>query len=736
MSNFQLQKRKLNLTFSAFIFFVIILNLAIFATDSIATQTDNLIQNPGAENGTSYWMGSALAYYSQVGADDGDKVTPRTGNYFFAYNGDIDNASASQTINVSQYKGFINGARFSGYLQGWFEQGDYGQLKMTFLDEESKNLGEAHVSDEVKGSPWQYTKIDVSDVPQETHFIKVEMYGKRKDGKLTVHYDDLSLTLDWEEVHLSGNLIQNPGAENGTSYWVGSELAYYSQVGGDDKNVIPRSGNYFFAYNADIDEGSASQTIDVSQYKGAIKNARLSGHLQGWFEQSDYGQLKMVFLNESKEAISQTYTTDKVKGSPWQYKQIKVSDVPDNTHFIKVEMYAAEPDYKLTVHYDDLNLVLELNLPHLSISTESLNFGNLYVSNRDGATEYNGNRTKEITLTNDGDDGTSADWAITNVPDGVTITTTLGSHSGSIYKGDTEKITVSVNPSSSGSFSKNFKINDTTISLSATVYDTPAVTISSNPAKGSNNKVNIAVNTSPDFNTTSVDFTASSSPNFPGATVQKYQWRVDDGSWESRGNTKSYDNSTAGTYTIKCRMVDSNNVISGESNSISICVWNLPEVTSGKGSRWYGSGNRFYGKIDDSISIQVDYQLNGNESISTYAWWRKSRASDSWSVTGEHGDTYSYSTSYPDVTNPQLVKCQVTTNYGIKSYEKSFMVRVYDKDLELEITNDSDASGRPNKEVWLKAIIPDCGSKYPGYSSTNYNWYFTGTPDLKRKIMM
>ena len=110
MRKFQLHS--LNINFLAVTFLLISLSLAIFTTDSIATRTDNLIRNPGAEDGTSYWVGSELAYYSQVGADDGDKVTPRNGNYFFAFNDDIDSASASQTIDVSQYKGRIENAEW------------------------------------------------------------------------------------------------------------------------------------------------------------------------------------------------------------------------------------------------------------------------------------------------------------------------------------------------------------------------------------------------------------------------------------------------------------------------------------------------------------------------------------------------------------------------------------------------------------------------------------------------
>ena len=111
------QKRNFNTALKrrcllAVTFLIMALNLAIFATDAVATTTENLLNNPGGESDTDGWdnVEGTLKSYSSVG--DGDnKVTSKSGTRLLAFNEDINKAKASQTVDVSPYKGAFTNAK-------------------------------------------------------------------------------------------------------------------------------------------------------------------------------------------------------------------------------------------------------------------------------------------------------------------------------------------------------------------------------------------------------------------------------------------------------------------------------------------------------------------------------------------------------------------------------------------------------------------------------------------------
>ena len=255
--------------------------------------------------------------------------------------------------------------------------------------------------------------------------------------------------------------------------------------------------------------------------------------------------------------------------------------------------------------------------PSLWVSTSSLNFGNLYDSDRDGAEEYNKKQTKKVRVKNNGDPNTKLDWEITGVPSNVNVSTT----SGSLSAGSEKEITVSVNPDSSGNFSGSFKINDTTISLSANVYGTPNVTYQN--AKGSNNKINVGPNSKVTLEV------KSGNPSFPSATIKEYEWQdvkgdslPDSNKWTpSSESKKDFLYSQSVEYTVYCRMVDNNGVATKHA-SIPLRVWNAPEITEGAGDSWYGLGKYFVSVRNQPLFLQAETDLNGNKSIVKYEWKR------------------------------------------------------------------------------------------------------------------
>jgi len=426
----------------------------------------------------------------------------------------------------------------------------------------------------------------------------------------------------------TANLLTNPGAETGSlSPWVMTDCDSTApddcfKVNPGTHGVKARSGNNHFGGDGDDVGGAAKQVIDLSQYAtyisaGSVK-ATFSGYMRGiGTDARDFAQLKLNFLRADGSSIGTEKETTKVKATGWTYKDIVVTSIPKDARKIEAKMYAGQGGSGGTVdgYFDDLILTLEWSEANSYISPTSLKFGDIYCSKRNGAKAYNEKQTKTITIKNSGDKGSVLDWKVTGEPSSATLSKT----SGRVNKSSEEKITVWVNPASSGSFSSSFKINDTTISLSATVYDTPKVTPASDT--GSNNKVNMGPNDSVKLKV------KSGNPTFPEATIKEYEWQdvqgdtpPDTNRWaKSKGTEKEFLFSQSVIYTVYCRMVDSNGVAT-DYTKIPIRVWKAPDITGGAGTSWYGMGKYFVGVVNQPLLLQAEADLNGNKAIAKYVW--------------------------------------------------------------------------------------------------------------------
>jgi len=294
--------------------------------------------------------------------------------------------------------------------------------------------------------------------------------------------------------------------------------------------------------------------------------------------------------------------------------------------------------------------------PDAHVNEPSRDFGDLYLSGRDGAATYNANQTRTVNLSNNGVSGTKLYWEIDTSSEPSYIT--ISPRSGQINSGQGDTLTFWINPTSAGNLSDSFKIitsdrandGDKTISFSATVYDTPDVSHVA-PDLGTNSKVNVAVNED-------VTFEVGYTPLFPNATISRYQWQtqiagqpVNDGHWIDGTTTDSFTFSSPnpfvniGDYTIYVRAIDNSSIVS-EPISIDVTAWNLPTVldtpptadiptstddTDSNGAfsaselsskaSWLSS--KYVTVLGDTVRLKADGSPGGsagNEQIGMYRW--------------------------------------------------------------------------------------------------------------------
>lgn len=242
-------------------------------------------------------------------------------------------------------------------------------------------------------------------------------------------------------------------------------------------------------------------------------------------------------------------------------------------------------------------------------------------------------------------------------------------------------------------------------------------------SKGSNNKVNVAVNRSAKFTATAAN--GSTGVNISGFLWQKVTGSADAGTaFESTTvGEKNYTFSDVGNYRIYCKSVDAKGV---ESNLtyIDVVAWNPPIVKdtppqtaiTNKTVSWYAG--KYVGVINQDTYLMADGQLGSNnptgESIDKFIW----DFDNNWSSIEktQRPITQRVSNKWTTPAGGQI-KCKAVNNYGIESDEKLFGLKIYDA---LIVSADGPYNGRPNREVELIGTINT--TSYAGASFV-YQWY-------------
>jgi hypothetical protein len=119
---------------------------------------------------------------------------------------------------------------------------------------------------------------------------------------------------------LSGNLVLNSGAENGTADWT-TETGNFTTLLAQEctSGTDPHTGSRFFVPGvntscADVTYGAAYQDIDITAYAAAIGTGNVAAHfgayLTAWGNNNDEPSIALAFLDENGTLIGTSDTLD------------------------------------------------------------------------------------------------------------------------------------------------------------------------------------------------------------------------------------------------------------------------------------------------------------------------------------------------------------------------------------------------------------------------------------------
>lgn len=252
----------------------------------------------------------------------------------------------------------------------------------------------------------------------------------------------------------------------------------------------------------------------------------------------------------------------------------------------------------------------------------TLDFGDLYRSNMDGAANYNAGVIRTFEFKNLGGPTLTWNFDLTTAPSATVFYATgtgwLDATSGQLPSNFFTRGQVSLNPAAAGTLNESITIQtnggNLTVNLQATVHDTDVHLVV--PALGSNGKVNMGENETLTFEI------ELGNPSFPNATIKGYQWQaqfsgVVSSAWRpvvpSTDLTKDFSCSSSGARTIYARMVDSNDV-GTDPVEIPVEVLSLPTVSSTPptgsstiGSSWFT--DEYVGVVNQPITLQATSDL-------------------------------------------------------------------------------------------------------------------------------
>jgi hypothetical protein len=191
-----------------------------------ALPAGNLLQNPGAEDGTCSPSGepvaipgwttavvnadgpsagfTAVCYGSSEFADATVSAAVNGGNSFFAGGQNTILSTASQTVDVSSVAAEIDAAkvaaRISAHIGGFSTQDDHGVVRLSFADGAGKRLGYIQIgpvtADARGGKTTLLRRSRTANVPPGTRSLVVTMTATRLQGAFDDGYfDNLDLEL-------------------------------------------------------------------------------------------------------------------------------------------------------------------------------------------------------------------------------------------------------------------------------------------------------------------------------------------------------------------------------------------------------------------------------------------------------------------------------------------------------------------------------------------------------------
>lgn len=158
-----------------------------------STNSENLLLNPGAENGMSNWtitVGSVEA----LAANECGSPAPYAGTKLFAVGGictDTPLGRCYQQVDVSSYASYIDNGQFQAnygaYMRDW-ESLDMPSVTIQFYNQSNTFISESSTLSTLNTS---WTLVDNwVNIPPQTRFIRFEMEGVRNNGSDNDSYID------------------------------------------------------------------------------------------------------------------------------------------------------------------------------------------------------------------------------------------------------------------------------------------------------------------------------------------------------------------------------------------------------------------------------------------------------------------------------------------------------------------------------------------------------------------
>lgn len=164
-----------------------------FFTHSFDTLSDNLVLNPGAENGITSWI-ATIGVIESLTAGECNGISPYQGSKYFAVGAlcvEHPYASAYQDLNVNGYAATIDSgtvqAQYGAYMANWANT-DEPAIALQFLNEANVVIGS---TDTMRHNlaPWTL-KLNIALVPAGTRTIRTNLMGTRTAGADNDSYVD------------------------------------------------------------------------------------------------------------------------------------------------------------------------------------------------------------------------------------------------------------------------------------------------------------------------------------------------------------------------------------------------------------------------------------------------------------------------------------------------------------------------------------------------------------------
>ncbi|MFC6634185.1 metallophosphoesterase family protein [Microbulbifer taiwanensis] len=160
--------------------------------------SDNLLANPGAEQGTDHWQ-VLSGYLESLASGECNGVSPHSGSRYFAVGALCDEAAvaeAMQNVDVSAYAAAIDAGlrvEYAGYMRNW-NGNDVPEIFVVFIDAGGQVLDSTSAISNV-GTSFALRSNTV-DIPAGTRSLEFHLRGTRNRGTDNDSYlDDLSLRL-------------------------------------------------------------------------------------------------------------------------------------------------------------------------------------------------------------------------------------------------------------------------------------------------------------------------------------------------------------------------------------------------------------------------------------------------------------------------------------------------------------------------------------------------------------